>query len=241
MGFALFYLIPYLFVVRYSVNIRGSHHFHAVLTNEFFLLALKNTAFFILVSIPVLLVLGYLFTELAVRYKYGGVFNIVLFLPALLPSVSAANVWIELVPGERVFPVILLFIWKNVGLITLIMTAGRMRIAREVFDAAAIDGAGGLTLHRAIILPLMTPVIFFASLVGLIQSFKIFRELYLLYGAYPPEELYMIPHYIFNKFNKLDYGELSAGTIIFALLIVVIVMAAVFCMIAYTRGRSQKQ
>lgn len=238
-GFVLFYLLPYLFVVRYSVKTGDGvsfEHFHAVLTNEYFRLALRNTALFILVSIPLMLVLSYILTEISVRHRYGSVFTIILFLPTLMPSVSTAAVWAELFPGERAWPIMLLFVWKNVGLMTLILTAGRLRIPREVFDAAAIDGANVFTLHRCVILPLMTPVLFFSSLVGLIQSFKIFREIYLLYDAYPPEDLYMIPHYIFNKFNKLDYGELSAGTLIFTLLVAAIVAAAGVCVLVYTKG-----
>ena len=238
-GFALFYLIPYIFVLKYSFadGEGGLGNYASVLSNEYFRMALLNTAVFIAVTIPFMLTVGYILTDMAVRHAFGSVFTVVLFLPALIPSVSAADIWTELFPGESALPIMLLFVWKNTGLVTLIMIAGRLRISREIFDAASIDGAWGLTLHRSVILPLMTPVIFFSSLVSLVQSFKIFREIYLLYDAYPPDDLYMIPHYIFNKFNKLDYGELSAGTMIFTVLILAVLAAAAVCVIGYTKGR----
>lgn len=244
-GFVLFYLFPYLYVVQYSVSLSdggiGLDYFRSVMNNEFFRLALSNTALFILITIPLMLVLSYILTEIAAHSPHGSIFTLLLFLPVLIPSASAAELWAELFPGERTWPIILLFVWKNVGLITLVMTAGRQRIPKEVFDAAAIDGANVFTLHRCVILPLMTPVIFFASLVGLIQSFKIFREIYLIYDAYPPENLYMMPHYIFNKFNKLDYGELSAGTLIFTLLVVGIILVAGVAVMLYMRGDKRNE
>lgn len=244
MGFALFYLIPYLYAIDYSLRGPGGvglQNFRSVLSNRFFLLALKNTAIFVLTSVPILLILGYFFAELATRSRYGGIFNTILFLPALIPSVASASVWSETFSQRNMPTAVLLFVWKNAGLITLILTAGRRRISGEILDAASIDGAGFGTLHRAVIFPLMLPALFFSALVGLLQSFKIFREIYLLYNAYPPDDLYMLPHYIFNKFNKLDYGELSAGTILFTLLLAGIAASALLCARIYTgRGRKKR-
>lgn len=238
-GFALFYILPYIFVLRYSFTGTeiGFSNYQSVLENEYFRRALVNTALFILISLPVILILSYILSDMAVRNRFGMLFLAVLFVPTLIPSISASNIWQELFDEVGIEQIILLFVWKNTGLASLVMTAGRMRISQEVFDAAAIDGAGGLTLHHSIILPMMTPVIFFSSLVMLVQSFKIFREIYLLYSSYPPDELYMIPHYIFNKFNKLDYGELAAGSVIFTCMIVALLAAVGAGMLIHTKGK----
>jgi len=138
-----------------------------------------------------------------------------------VPSASIAGLWANLFHTDSVLPIYLLFIWKNIGLVCLIITGGLTKISPEVYDATAIDGANTFQKHKSIILPLLSPVLFFCFLIGLIQSFKIFREIYLIYAAYPPEKLYMIQHFIFNKFNKLDYAELSSGTLIFTMAILI--------------------
>ena len=230
LGFAVFYIIPYGSVFYYSfttqtkpVRFAGIGNFSEVLSNEYYRLALRNTAVFTVVSILLMIVLAYIISNLLYRRK-NRLFKILLFLPVLIPSASIASLWEDLFPSETIFSMILLFLWKNTGLICLILTAGMTKIPNDVLDAARLDGAGPLNIHIRIILPLLAPVLFFSLLAGLLQSFKIFREIYLIHQAYPPEDLYMIPHYIFNKFNKLDYAELSAGTLIFTLAIVFVLL-----------------
>ena len=227
LAFAVFYIIPYGSVFYYSfatqtkpVSFAGFENFASVLTNEYYRMALVNTGVFTVISIPLMIVLAYFISTLL--YRQHRIFKVLLFIPVLIPSASIANLWADLFPSETAWPMILLFLWKNIGLTCLIITAGLTKIPKDVMDAARIDGATTLNVHIHIILPLLSPVLFFSALVGLIQSFKIFREIYLIYQAYPPDDLYMIPHYIFNKFNKLGYAELSAGTLIFTLAIIVL-------------------
>ena len=75
----------------------------------------------------------------------------------------------------------------------------------------------------------------FVSLMSLINSFKTFREIYLMTGGYPYESLYMLQHYMNNKFNKLDYQDLSAAAILMAG-VVIVVVAVLF----YIEGRVGK-
>lgn len=228
LGFVVFYIIPYGSVFYYAfstqtvpVSFAKFDNFIKVLENEYFKLAITNTAMFTFLSIPLLIFFSYLLANILHNHN-SRIFRVLLFVPLLIPSASIAGIWGNLFNSDAVWPVYLLFIWKNFGLICLVNTAGLAKIPMEVYDAAAIDGANILQKHKSIILPLLSPVLFFCFLIGLIQSFKIFREIYLMYDAYPPVNLYMIQHFIFNKFNKLDYANLSSGTLIFTLAIMIL-------------------
>lgn len=231
-GFAVFYIIPYGSVfyyafsdITFSVGFAGFDNFIKVWENEYFRLATINTAVFTFISIPLLIFFSYLLANILYKYK-SRIYRALLFVPVLVPSASIASLWKNLFNSDAVWPIYLLFIWKNIGLICLVITAGLVKIPVEIYDAAAIDGANTFQKHKSIILPLLSPVLYFCFLIGLIQNFKIFREIYLMYAAYPPENKYMIQHFIFNQFNKLDYAELSSGTLIFTLAIVLLLAAS---------------
>lgn len=227
--FLLFYCVPYVFIFKYAFSNKGIY-FSKVITNTYFERSVLNTICFSIVSIISLIIISYLISLLLknVRNRF---FMILLFIPVLIPSSSCAIIWEELFKDGTYFSFILLYLWKNIGLISLIISTGLLKIPNEVYDAALIDGANMFQIQRYIVLPLLSPVIVISSVIGLFQSFKIFREIYLIYGIYPPDELYMIPHFIFNKFNKLDYQELSAGTLIFML--ITICLFAIVIIIGY--------
>ena len=69
----------------------------------------------------------------------------------------------------------------------------------------------------------LAPTLFFVAIMSLINSFKIFREVYLLTGDHPYAKLYMLQHFMNNQFTNLDYSKLSAGAIIMCLFMIVIV------------------
>ena len=69
----------------------------------------------------------------------------------------------------------------------------------------------------------LLPTVLFVTILSLINSFKVFREVYLLTGDYPYESLYMLQHFMNNTFNSLDYQKLSAAAVVMALVMVVII------------------
>ncbi len=231
-GFALFYIVPYISVAWYAlfntsdgITRLTGEYFIDILKNEFFISALLNTLIFTFISIPLLLIIAYLIVVLPYKRRKcqsGLKFLLIMLLPALIPSASFAALC-DLLFDEIGLPIIVaLFIIKNLGLVSLILRSGLISIPREITDTAEIDGAGCFDMQINILLPMMAPSLAFGALIGLLQSFRIFREIYLIFGEYPPQSLYMIPHWIFNKFNKMSYADLSAGTIVFTVNVIVI-------------------
>lgn len=91
-------------------------------------------------------------------------------------------------------------------------------------DAARMDGAGKWKIFYKIVLPLLRPTTFFALLISIINSFKIFREVYLLTGQYPDTKVYFIQHFMNNNFYNLNYPKLSSASVILSVLIVFVVL-----------------
>jgi multiple sugar transport system permease protein len=105
----------------------------------------------------------------------------------------------------------------------ILFMAALGNIPREQIEAAAVDGAGPVRRFFAIKLRYLSPSILFVTILSLINSFKIFREVYLLAGNYPYDRLYLLQHYMNNIFGALDYQRLSAAAVIMALVMVVII------------------
>jgi len=241
LGFALFYLLPFVITGYYSTinNTRemafvAFDNYRAVLANQYYMLALRNTMLFSAASVLCLLAFSMLFAALISQAtaKASGFFRSAFMLPVFIPTAAIVTFWRvffkeDIMFGEAVglaswVSLFLLFIWKNLGLNVLIFIAGIMRIPNEILEAAESDGANAPQVFFRIILPQLVPDVFVVVILSLVQSLRIFREAYLLYGQYPNENIYFLPHFLNNKYLKLDYAELSAGVNIFLLLILLL-------------------
>ncbi len=121
------------------------------------------------------------------------------------------------------FVIVLLFLWKNIGYNMILFIAGLSNVPKELLEAASIDGASNMQKFTNIKLRYLSPTLLFVSIISVINSFKIFREIYLLTGNYPYEALYSLQHFMNNTFNSLDYQKLSAAAIITAIVVMIIV------------------
>jgi multiple sugar transport system permease protein len=118
-----------------------------------------------------------------------------------------------------------IFIWKNIGYNMILFLAGLKSIPKDYYEAAHIDGAGKLQVFWNITFIYLLPTTFFVVVISLINTFKIFKVNYLLFGQYPHDKIYMIQHYLNNMFDKLEYTKLITASILFS--IIIIVMMAV--------------
>lgn len=233
-GTMIFFIIPYIRVLYYSVidnqfrrNFVGLNNYMDTLQNEYFLLALKNSLLLIILCVPVLIVLA-LIISLALSYgmKKLRFTRTAFILPMLLPTASIVLVWqMVFQDTSTALPVYLLFIWKNIGICIILMTSAFTAIEHEIYEAASLEGTKSLQLHRYITVPLITPTILFTILLSIVNSFRVFRESYLFYGEnYPPEHSYTLQYYMNNNFLKLDYQALATSAVLTSILIFIIVM-----------------
>ena len=226
----------------------GLRNYERVLTNSAFLDASRNTLTFAIISVPLAVILS-LFIALLLNAGLPGksIFRSFLLNPMMVPVASVVLIWQVffsyngVVNGiaEQLFDsfqkidwlkssyaqivIMLLFLWKNLGYNMVLFLAALNSIPHEILESAEMDGAGPVKRFFAIKLHYLSPTIFFVGIMSLINSFKIFREVYLLTGDYPFDNLYMLQHFMNNSFTHLDYSKLSAGAIVMCIVMVIIV------------------
>ena len=120
---------------------------------------------------------------------------------------------------------VVLYIWKNAGYNIILFLAALNSVPKEIYEAADIDGAGAYRKLTRITVPLIIPSVFFIVIISIINSFKSFREAYILCGTLPNKSIYMLQHFLNNNFANLNYQRLSVAAILVFLVIFVIVFA----------------
>lgn len=253
LGVGVFFIVPFGVVVYYSlIDGVGSRRFVALenftrlLSNSAFLLAAKNTLLFSAIAVPLAVVLSLLLALLLeARIPGKSTFRTFFLSPMMVPVASvvliwqvlfsyngSVNEWIMALGGGRIdwlqsdaniYVVVLLFLWKNLGYFMILFMAGLANIPKELLEVADVEGASEVYKFFAIKLRYLSPTVLFVTILSLINSFKVFREVYLLTGDYPLGRLYMLQHFMNNTFRSFDYQKLSAAAVIMALVMVVLI------------------
>ena len=126
--------------------------------------------------------------------------------------------------GFSMVMIIFIYIWKNCGFCVILFTAGLANIPEQYYESARLDGASKLKTVTKISLPLITPTAFFAFLMAVIYSFKIFREVFVLFGDYPDENVYFLQNFINNNFKNLNFAHLSSASIVFSIFLILLLL-----------------
>ena len=253
LGVGVFFILPFGVVVYYSLidgvaskNFVLFDNFTRLLKNSAFLLAGKNTLLFSAIAVPLAVVLSLaLAVMLEARIPGKSSFRTFFLSPMMVPVASvvliwqvlfsyngSVNEWVTALGGVRVdwlqsdwniYVVVLLFLWKNLGYFMILFMAGLSNIPKELLEVADVEGASESYKFFAIKLLYLSPTVLFVTILSLINSFKVFREVYLLTGDYPLGRLYMLQHFMNNTFRSFDYQKLSAAAVIMACVMVVII------------------
>ena len=160
-----------------------------------------------------------------VIFHYNGALNAVLemFDPDKIQAIFGVSKVDWLKSEYAQFAVVTLFLWKNLGYSMILFMAALSNIPRELLEVADVEGASSAYKFFAIKLRYLSPTVLFVTILSLINSFKVFREVYLLTGDYPVQSLYMLQHFMNNTFLSLDYQKLSAAAVLMALAMVAII------------------
>ncbi len=247
LGFVIFYIIPFVKSVGYSFientfseKFVYFENYKTVFQNKYFRLAFTNTVIFSLVGVTVIVLLSLILSiSLSKLSEKFSILKSAFVLPMVLPTASVIFFWQLLFDSDsysaftkiqsvgqffEVLPIYLLFVWKNIGINIILITAALGKIPQSVYEAARLDGASNWKLSTKITFPLIIPTLFFVVMLSFVNSLKIFKESYLYYGTnYPPDSVYSIQYYMNNHFYKLNYQNLSTAVVIFTLTIAVLV------------------
>lgn len=116
------------------------------------------------------------------------------------------------------------YLWKNSGYDMILWLAGIDGIPDTFYEAAAVDGASPWQSFCRITLPCLLPTLGLTGVLSILNTFKVFREAYLVAGAYPHESIYLLQHLFNNWFLSLDMGRLSAAAIVVAVALLALLL-----------------
>ena len=244
-GFLTLFVVPFFYSFYYAFienaftkKFVWFDNFIELLENNYFRLAMSNTLKFTLISVPLIMVISLAAAVLISQYALKFPFvQSSFFLPVLLPSASFVMFWQAYMNDIQPFnSLVLFYLWKYAGLNIMLMLTALCTIPQELIEAAEIDGAGVFKKVRKILIPMISPTLFFTFILSIVNSLKIFKESYLLYGSYPDESIYMMQNYLNNQFMKLNYQNIATTSIFFALAVYTVV-AVLFTLERRINGR----
>ena len=167
-----------------------------------------------------------------------GIFRTTLVLPMAVPAASMVlvwkiflcpegvlNQWLTRLTGQMwqedwafsrwAFPVLVFtYLWKHTGYDMVLWLAGLQAVPGELYEAARIDGAGAWARLWYITLPEIRGTFVLAGILSLVNSFQVYREAYLLAGAYPDTSIYLLPHLFAHWFLSLDIQKMTAAAVL---------------------------
>ncbi|MGO4110025.1 carbohydrate ABC transporter permease [Paenibacillus sp. YAF4_2] len=250
-GFSLFYLIPFVLGFYESFTdgalggrFVGLNNYTDLLHSASFRKAAGNTMLFTAIAVPLLIVLSLTLAVMLNRPLFlRSWLRTSFMLPLVVPVASVVtvwqiffdwngtlNAWLHELGFARIdwmqsnwsmSIVVVMYIWKNIGYDMILLLAGLQSIPKDYYETASLEGAGRFHQFWHITLVYLTPTMFFVLLISIINSFKVFRETYLLAGDYPYDRLYMLQHYMNNMFFELDVQKLTAAATLMVGFIVV--------------------
>ena len=235
------------FFLAVSSRFVGLQNYISVLGNSAFKLAAGNTAKFIAVCMPLLLVISLSVALMLTAFQEKqGIFKTSFLVPMAIPVASIVLLWrvifhrngllngilapwdaapVDWIGSAASFGVLVFaYLWKNFGYDMVLWLSGISAINPALYEAAQIDGAGSIKRFVKITLPNLMPTLFTVTVLSLLNSFKVFREAYLIAGSYPDDSIYMLQHLFNNWFSNLDVDKMCAGAVMMASLVFILIM-----------------
>jgi multiple sugar transport system permease protein len=234
----------------FGVSFVGLDNYSQLIHDQLFWKAARNTAYFVVVGVPVTIGVGLLvalgLNNAALRLK--GLFRVGYYLPVVTSIVAVAVIWrylynpdvglinrlLDLVgisgpnwlgdPHYAMPSIIVLGVWRNFGFSAVIFLAALQGIDRTLYEAARTDGATAWQIFRRITLPLLKPATLFLTVITTIGYLQVFEEPFVMTKGGPLNSTLTVSQYVYKEgFNFFHLGYASA--VAYALMLVIAVLA----------------
>lgn len=230
----------------------GWRNYERLFSDRLFLKSMEVTIVYGLGRVPlgIFVALGTALLLNNRRIKFIGIWRTIYYMPVVLPPVAISLVWMWIynprygilntmiqqflgIPGPRwlddaalVLPSLMVMaVWAAAGRNMIIYLSGLQGISNELYEASAIDGAGYWRQFFRITLPLLTPVIFFNLITGMIDTFKLFTQAYVMTEGGPRNQSLFFTYYLFQKgFQQYQMGYASAMAVVVFIIIMVLTL-----------------
>ncbi|WUW92346.1 sugar ABC transporter permease [Streptomyces sp. NBC_01451] len=234
-----------------NVSFTGFDNYVRLFEDEQFVHALRNTAVFVLVGLPLTLATG-LAAAVALNSGIGrfrAVFRVGFYLPVITSVVAVAVVWKTLLEPQAglvntvlgwfgidgpawladtrlALPVmIVMAVWRNLGTVMIIMLAGLQSVPQSLMEAAELDGAGAWQRFWRVTFPLLRPALLLTAVTTGIGYLQFFDEPFVMTDGGPLDSTLSATMYAYNQFGNGNYDVASAaGYVVFVLIIALTVL-----------------
>ncbi|MCU6712881.1 sugar ABC transporter permease [Paenibacillus sp. J5C_2022] len=229
----------------------GTANYEKLLTDTNLLKAFRNTLIYIVFTVPVGIFISILIAVLLNQRIRGlSVFRTLYFLPVVTMPVAVAMVWKWLYnadygllnyalskigidgpqwltdPKLALYSIIVVAIWSSIGHNMIILLSGLQGISSSYYEAASIDGAGAFYKFFRITLPLLTPTIFFVSVISLIGAFQVFDLIFMMVGNIVIDSTQSVV-YLFYKYAFMQNMKGYASAVIVVLFFIILAVTFV--------------
>lgn len=246
----------------------GFDNFNRLFADADFLLALKNTSFLVVFAAPLSIAVSLIVAVLLnTRIRLRRFFQSIYFLPFVTSMVAVSVAWSWMLNKDfgvvnsilKVFGIskvawltnpkmtipilVVLSIWKGLGYRVIIFLAGLQGISHQYYLAARMDGARALRQFFYITLPQLRPTLFFLLITTVIDVFKTFDEVYVMYANQPGplKSGLTVVYYIFNKFHRhWEFASAAAASFVLFLIILTITLMQ-FGLVRILRKRAERR
>jgi multiple sugar transport system permease protein len=252
---SLYYSFTDYQVLQPVPNFIGLANYSRMLHDSFFWTALYNTAYLAVFFVPLNLGMGVgMALLLNVKIRGQAIFRTLAYLPTIVPAVASAILWLWLLnplygvingllhivgiagPGWLADPAwskpsyVMMSLWQALGNTMLIFLAGLQGVPEQLYEAASLDGSGPWGKFRHVTLPMISPMLFFNAVLGIITAFTYFTQAYVItapsllkgggsLGAPLNSALFYVLYIYQNAFNYSDMGYACAlAWVLFALI-----------------------
>lgn len=228
----------------------GLHNYEVVFANQAFRLAVKNTVRFTLVCLPLLIGIGLFLSVQLSRLKKIQLIKSLFLLPMAMPAATVVLIWkmifarqgilnagllrLGFLPegrlpdymgtGASFWVLVFSYLWKNLGYTMVLWLAGIFSVSEGLTEAARVDGATERQCFWHVVFPNLKGSLYTITVLSFLNSFKVFREAYLVAGSYPHESMYLLQHLFNNWFVNLELDKMAAsvvcvGAVLFAVIL----------------------
>lgn len=251
-GVLYFSLIPMMQVLFRSFQSAiggrwvGIQNYVTVMGNPAFQRAIANTGKFTAVCIPLLIVISLALAVLLYSIPaVGSALRSIFLMPMAVPAASVVLVWKALFhkkglingallalggsgvdwmgSGAAFWMLVISYLWKNLGYTVVLWMAGLAGIPESVYEAAQVDGANALQTFLHITLPNLRGSAYTITVLSLLNSFKVFREAWLVAGDYPHESMYLLQHLYNNWFREVDFDKIAAASVMTSVVVFILI------------------
>ncbi len=220
-----------------GIHFNGLNNYMKLFSDSWFTRSLVNNLLYTGVTIPVLLILGLITAEIINHHCYmGNLIRVLIFIPYIASIVAVCTVWqVMLQPSYgpvnqflmsigienpprwlvdqkwAIWAIIFINVWTQLGYYVAVYMSGLRNVSKDLYEAAQIDGAGGVQQFWYITIPMVKPTTFFLATMGIISSFKVFDVVSVLTQGGPGNSTSVMAYYIYKTaFQEFKMGYACA-------------------------------